>query len=279
MWPFKKKQNEKSSQPEGFQLLKNQYAETPIAAGDYPRCKCFAEYYAREARLDSVESDDEYEKLESQQIVWSESKFHVDDNYKSKRAWDIACEIFDNAAKRGYKELNLGKVMDRVDYMALNTLPESIGELKDLEELTLYGSNLLCIPRGIAECENLRLFRPYTSYWLHWFPYEIKRCRRLSVSSVSTRALYGNYKMRPPFPDLAAVQYKWSVGMSLCSVCSRETDQLEQYWTSQVVATDVLPLLVSVCSDTCRDRIGKGAKGYLSSCHKGGLSLEQPHAD
>jgi hypothetical protein len=31
------------------------------------------------------------------------------------------------------------------------------------------------------------------------YPYEITRCTKLDQSSVSTRALYGNYKFRPPF--------------------------------------------------------------------------------
>ncbi len=41
---------------------------------------------------------------------------------------------------------------------------------------------------------SLRVFEPYTSRRLHWFPYEITRCTSLRRSVVSTRALYGNYK-------------------------------------------------------------------------------------
>ena len=50
--------------------------------------------------------------------------------------------------------------------------------------------------------ESLEEFTPYTSYKLHWFPFEITRCIKLVESTVSTRALYGNYLHRTPFPSL-----------------------------------------------------------------------------
>lgn len=49
---------------------------------------------------------------------------------------------------------------------------------------------------------RLLAFEPYTSYSLHWFPYELTRCMNLRDSTVSTRALYGNIKYRPAFPRL-----------------------------------------------------------------------------
>jgi hypothetical protein len=48
----------------------------------------------------------------------------------------------------------------------------------------------------------LEVFEPYTSYSLHLFPYELTRCANLRDSTVSTRALYGNFNFRPPFPRL-----------------------------------------------------------------------------
>lgn len=56
------------------------------------------------------------------------------------------------------------------------------------------------------------------------FPYELTRCPRLRASVVSTRALYGNFKYRPPFPAL------------------REPH--------------VLPLLVNACSSACASLTG-----------------------
>ena len=275
---FSKKHKEKANPFERLILLKNRYADTPVAPMDYPKCNCFSEYYAREERLDAMESDEEYKKLENAPF-WSESILHVEDRSHSQRAWDIACEILAAAAKKGVKELNLGKIMDRPDFMALSTLPESIGELKDLETLILYASNISSIPREIKGCESLRSFQPYTSYRLHWLPYEIRLCRNLTDSCISTRALYGNYKMRPPFPNLRVCQWKWHTGGDYCSICDSVTENLEQYWISQVVATDVVPLLISVCSKECLGMVGESAQNYVQGPHRGGLELPQPSAN
>ena len=123
---------------------------------------------------------------------------------------------------------------------------------------------------------ELEKFDPYTSYRLHWFPYEITRCRRLKDSTVSTRAIYGNFKYRPPFPklpDLIPEQIP-----ATCSVCdqSLETGDVHQAWISLGVATDVLPLLVHACSSDCLENLPKGPRGYSEGFHQGGLDLIQP---
>lgn len=274
MWKFWKRPEKEDA--EELVLLSNQFAETPVAPNDYPNCDCFAEFYRREDDINELESDEEADALESAPIKWSESLFHVDAPFRTQRAWDIACEIIDKAARRKRTELNLGKEMDRQDYLALHTLPASIGELKDLKKLVVYGSNLSSIPREIAGCENLKSFEPYTSYRLHWFPYELRRCPKLKSSCVSTRTLYGNYKLRPPFPDLSAARWNWIDGESRCSVCDTPSAEPEQFWISQAVATDVLPLLVSVCSPECLENVAPGAKDYLLEPHKGGLGIKQP---
>ena len=171
--------------------------------------------------------------------------------------------------------------MDPSDYKALNTLPDSIGSLTHLEKLQLYGSNLSSIPPAIALCTSLQEFIPYTSYRLHWFPYELKHCPHLQKSCISTRALYGNYKFRPPFPDLR--KWRWQPSgqdsRGRCSVCGTEGDNLDQYWVSQAVATDVIPLLASVCDDDCLHMIGPGAEGYVATAHRGGADVAQPPDD
>jgi hypothetical protein len=260
----------------GLSVLVNHFADTPIAPADYPKCNCFNEYYAWERRFDNARSDDECRVLEGTPLVWSKSIMHSEGRFTSQRAWDIACEIIESAERKCSKELNLGKVMDRSDYMALNSLPDSIGQLKNLEKLTLYGSNISYIPRAISGCENLQSFHPYTSYRLHWLPFEIRRCRKLSNSCISTRALYGNYKFRSPFPDLKVFKWIWPTEEGYCSICDTKTENLDQYWISQVVAMDVVPLLVSVCSVKCLEMIGDGARGYLMTPHKGGLNVDQP---
>jgi hypothetical protein len=116
------------------------------------------------------------------------------------------------------------------------TLPASIAKLKAVKHLNSYGSYLIRIPPEIGEMTSLEKFTPYTSYHLHWFPYEITRCQNLKDITVSTRGLYGNYKYRPPFPRLdpnAAIATgrtepsrlplkRWSGTTTRpCSVCGR----------------------------------------------------------
>jgi len=159
------------------------------------------------------------------------------------------------------------------------TLPPTIGKLKSVKFLNLYGSSLAWIPPEIGKMSSLEDFRPYTSYRLHWFPYEITRCKNLKRSVVSTRALYGNFKYRAPFPRLPrshdSYRPKW------CSVCDRPFGDSEplQFWVSLRVATDVLPLLVHACSKECLSRIPTPPDGYVQTPHQGGLGLRQPPAD
>lgn len=258
---------------------KNNYADTPIDISDYPSCSCFDYYYGWEKKFFSGDFDEKGKRVGELPLEWSAMVLHMEPRSNSQRALNIANEIILKSAKNGVKKLNLGSLMDRKDYLALNTLPDSIGELKDLETLILYGSNISHIPREICGCVNLRSFEPYTSYRLHWLPFEIKMCMKLESSCISTRALYGNYKLRPPFPCLSTNPWKWESGGNCCSICNTEKENLDQYWISQNVATDVVPLLVSVCSKECFANLGESAMGYVCGPHKGGLSLKQPDSE
>ncbi|WP_234438635.1 hypothetical protein [Streptomyces sp. NRRL S-340] len=133
---------------------------------------------------------------------------------------------------------------------------------------------------------SLEEFTPHTSYRLHWFPYEITRCRKLARSTVSTRALFGNYKLRPPFPRLQPSldsvadldpenldPRRWGATVThRCSVCDRPIEQsgLHQVWISLRVATDVLPLLVNACSAACVAALPGGARDHIPTPRKGG---------
>lgn len=81
-------------------------------------------------------------------------------------------------------------------------LPQ-VASLKHVTEMRLYGSHLRRLPPEIGRLTSLRELDIYRSYSLHWLPYEITRCADLSVSRMSTRALYGNRKTRLPFPRLS----------------------------------------------------------------------------
>jgi len=211
------------------------------------RCDCFEEHYDHELAiqklLDQKEDklgdvdDDVFEDIYNQTLkknplIWRNSKLHKDKRAITKRAWNIVEEIFDKAAKKGIRKLILSEHMDRADYNALNTLPASISKLKDLRELDIYRSQISFLPRQIMHCENLQIFTPYTSYRLHWFPYEMTKCN-LKQTTISTRALYGNYKLRSPFPDLSKEAWIWPDGDDFCSVCLKKGTSLDQYWIQQ----------------------------------------------
>jgi hypothetical protein len=175
------------------------------------------------------------------------------------------------------------------------TLPAIIAKLTSVQHLVLYGSNLVRIPPEIGAMVNLEEFGPYTSHRLHWFPYELVRCPKLVRSTVSTRSLYGNYKLRPQFPPLrsepVAVQEPdrtdWDPGIwgatsiRTCSVCDEPIGPsgLTQRWISLRVATDVLPLLVNACSPACVDALPAPPPEYVDAPHGGGPGITQPSAD
>ncbi|MGW1764324.1 leucine-rich repeat domain-containing protein [Streptomyces sp. NPDC002073] len=208
--------------------------------------------------------------------------------------WLRLLELIDEAAADGREEFRPLVGLNPEERQQIVTLPPSIARLTMVKHLVLYGSNLVRIPPEIGAMTSLEEFTPYTSYRLHWFPYELTRCPKLSRSTVSTRALFGNYKLRPSFPrlqpDLDRVtelaledldpRRRGTTIIRRCSVCDRpiEQDGLQQRWISLRVATDVLPLLVNACSSACVASLPHGARGYVHTPHKGGR-VDQPPSE
>ena len=172
------------------------------------------------------------------------------------------------------------------------TLPSTIGRLKAVKKLVLEASNLVRLPAAIGAMTCLEDLDLYQSYRLHWVPYEITRCP-LRSSRVSTRALYGNPKVNAPFPRLQAATTDAKAGLHLrtldpaasqreaCSVCGAPLSktELRQVWVTMRVATDMLPLLVNACSESCirtlprpshQDVCGDSSAGVHESVHRGG---------
>jgi len=191
----------------------------------------------------------------------------------------LLSRLVDEAAADGRKLFSPGADIPVDLWPDIVTLPSAIAKLTAVEELELYGSHLVAIPPEIGEMTNLRSFDPYTSWRLHWFPYEITRCEKLEESRVSTRVLYGNKKNRLPFPHLPATLPAGSVP-ERCSVCNQPFPASGpiQRWISLWVATDVMPLLVHACSDVCVDLLPAPADGYVDHPHQGGSELVQPDA-
>jgi hypothetical protein len=212
--------------------------------------------------------------LERQELL-----FHSEVQDTDSDAWKALEAYIAKVREEGSDELNPRIGIGSQKWEQIVTLPKSIGTLKSVKILSLYGSHLVRIPPEIGDMTNIEEFDPYTSRCLHWFPYEITRCKHLTRSRVSTRCLYGNYKYRPPFPRLP--QISPALAPATCSVCSGpfSREQIHQAWISLRVATDVLPLLVNACSEKCIENLPKPAFGYVQRPHFGGLELEQPPAD
>lgn len=156
------------------------------------------------------------------------------------------------------------------DWANVITLPDTIRELTQVRELRLYGSHLRRVPPEIGYMSNLENLDIYTSYSLHWLPYEVTRCQNLRSTRMSTRAMYGNRNTRMPFPRLHAPQP--SLTPQTCSVCDQPfgAHQPHLFWTTLWVGTDLTPLLIHSCSVECTDRVPNAAEGYRPRPHKGG---------
>lgn len=210
--------------------------------------------------------------------------------------WKHLLELIEKVAVDEGEEFNPLEDLTLEERRQIVTLPPSIGTLIHVRNFNLYDSALVRIPPEIGDMTSLEVFTPYTSYRLHWFPFEITRCKKLTKSTVSTRALYGNYHFRPPFPELQPDRESigdldlghlspdiWGADAIIaCSVCNRPLKDagLHQVWISLwVAAYDVLPLLVNACSPDCIRRLPTPPQDYVQGAHKGGLQLKQPPQD
>jgi len=108
--------------------------------------------------------------------------------------------------------------------------------------------------------------------------FEITNCKNLKDIRVSTRALYGNFKNRMGFPRLIYNPVRYFGESIKCSVCTKNItyDNVNQFWISLRVGTDILPLLVNLCSEECKGKLQQPPNGYIQHPHKGGADIKQP---
>ncbi|WP_198653906.1 hypothetical protein [Actinocorallia populi] len=216
--------------------------------------------------------------------------FHGDRQDTEAAGWRHLLALIEEAAEDGRTVFKPFAELSGSERRQIVTLPPTIAKLTAVEHLVLYGTNLVRLPPEIAGMTSLEVFEPYTSYRLHWYPYELTRCARLADSTVSTRALYGNFKFRPPFPALRPVADVRETDLGAldpgvwgadtirnCSVCDRPIDhELRQVWISHRIGTDVLPLLVNACSAACVAALPEPHGGYVPTPHTGGPDIVQP---
>jgi hypothetical protein len=211
-------------------------------------------------------------------------RFHGERQDTSAPGWLRMLALIGEAAADGREVFSPLVEMSPEERWQVITLPPSVGKLTAVKRLVLYRSNLVRLPPEVGAMAALEVFEPYTSPRLHWFPYELTRCRNLRSSTVSTRRIFGNFKYRPPFPALRQGPVPpdgpdpglWGAdSITSCSVCGGPIAErgVRQAWLSARVATDVLPLLVNACSDACVAALPPGAERYVRVPHCGGLGV------
>jgi hypothetical protein len=217
-------------------------------------------------------------KPQYENTAFSELSLHSEAQNTDCDAWAMLVALVDNAASRRSEEFSPGREMPAELWSQIITLPASISKLISVRKFYLYGSHIVRIPPEIGGMANLEELDLYTSYRLHWMPFEVVRCLKLKKTRFSTRVLYGNYKHRPPFPRLNTPASKPNIEPTNCSVCRQKLapDSTSQVWISLRVGTDVLPLLANVCSQECIRRLPPPARGSVDHPHTGGLDLIQP---
>jgi hypothetical protein len=213
-------------------------------------------------------------KLGHGNTAFNELNLHSEAQNTNCDAWAMLTDLIEKAASDSSQKFSPGLEMPSELWAQIITLPASISKLASVRKLYLYGSHLVRVPPEIGDMANLEELDLYTSYRLHWMPFEVVRCLRLAKTRFSTRALYGNYKYRPPFPRLNTDDVK----STNCSVCRKQLgpDSVRQVWISLRIGTDVLPLLTTVCSNDCVRRLPPPARGYVDHPHTGGLEVIQP---
>jgi hypothetical protein len=218
-------------------LFKNRFEGQPVSK---PHCDCFDLYGPYKSKNNKAEL-----------------KVHADTQDRECKAWRDLLHLIDEAAMDKREVFEPAKELGVENWKRIETLPREISKLKHVKHLQLYSSHLTWIPPEIGEMESLEEFTPYTSYKLHWFPYEITRCKKL-VKRGNPVKLYGDD--------------------AKCSICGKTDNErgLNQVWISLRVATDVLPLLAHTCSKQCFEQLPTPAEGYVQRAHKGGLGLAQP---
>lgn len=265
----------KGCSAEWLAVVEPERERLPTTTPDQPTCRCFHGLYEPKGK-------------ERARPV----EFHIESQDTECDAWKRLCELVEEAASDEREEFEPAREVGWDAWIQIITLPPTIAKLKKVKRLNLYRSHLVRIPPEIGEMTALEVFDPYTSWRLHWYPYEITRCKNLRGSRVSTRVLYGNWKQRPPFPRLEAGMFAGRVEPAElplacsapdtrpCSVCGRPFKDRRQHrvWISLRVATDVLPLLVNACSDECIGELPTPPEQYVQLAHRGGPDLRQPTA-
>jgi hypothetical protein len=203
-------------------------------------------------------------------------RLHVDEQDFGAPGWSHTLDLVRAGVADGVEIFEPSAHMPWDDWMRVVTLPEEISDLKTVQQIRLYGSHLRRLPPQIGRMVALQDLDIYTSYSLHWLPFEVLRCSQLSKTRMSTRTLYGNRKTRLPFPRLSGPVE--ALMPPSCSVCDRPFGDIapQLYWVTLRVGTDMAPLLIHSCSSDCTQSVPTPPANYFARPHKGGAGVGMP---
>ncbi|MCG8587366.1 MAG: TIGR02996 domain-containing protein [Pirellulales bacterium] len=229
------------------------------------------------------------------QIKKSDPRLHGEPQNTLCDGWLRFLDLIDKAADDGRDTFRPFFAMPPTDAASVITLPSSIAKLTSVATFDLTGAQLVRIPKEIGQMRSLRVLSTEGSPRLHWYPFEITKCKRLAeIQASSSRTLYGNAVSRAPFPGLQPWQEFAGEATEMiesllpqlrarkprraCSRCGRsfEDEQLHRVWITSKVGNANLPLLVNACSSRCIDNLSKPPQGYVPAPHRGGPSVVQP---
>jgi hypothetical protein len=201
---------------------------------------------------------------------------HADKQDYGVAGWSHTLDLVRSSAAQGALVFEPSAHVPWDDWMQVVTLPDEIADLKTVQQVRLYGSHLRRLPPQIGRMVALEDLDIYTSYSLHWLPYEVLRCSRLCKSRISTRALYGNRNTRLPFPQLSRPVE--ALIPPTCSVCDRPFGEVtpQLFWVTLRVGTDTVPLLIHSCSHDCTLSVPSAPPNYFERPHKGGVDVGMP---
>jgi len=196
------------------------------------------------------------------------------------REWFDYCSLFYNHFTTLEHPYNVTALS--LPYFPRSTFPSFVWKMRSLLRLECYSTLIEAVSPDIGKLTRLSYFSVYTSYGIHFLPYEITRtcCEK---THISIRSLYGGRRRLalprlPAFPadmaplfELALRRVALARTLQIdslpaelkeklkhlieCSVCSEpfSADRIFAVWA--VFSIDFVPLLARCCSRTCVDAI------------------------
>ena len=201
---------------------------------------------------------------------------HMDSQDTSAPGWELLLKVIAEYSASRATVFEPSAIIPAEQWSGVITFPGEIQTLSAVKQVRLYGSHLSRLPPELGRLTTLENLDIYTSYSLHWLPYEVTRCSKLRQTRMSTRALYGNVKTRLPFPRLSG-----AIDVLMpptCSVCDRPfgDNGVQVFWTTQRIGTDFAPLLIHSCSPECTTGVPDAPDGYYARPHRGGGGVGMP---